>query len=139
MEDEQILAEAPKWAVVAFNQGPIEDHSINNFRDLLKLTKPRSIADIQTIVDLRRENAELEAELRNLNNSHIFKCGRIAELEKERDIRDLEQQAKALNAVCDYAVQINMPNSEWVEHVAVRQIQSVSMDLNNKAKALRGE
>ena len=43
-------------------------------------TKPeeetRSLADIKRI-------AELEAELRSLNNSHIFKCGRIAEIEKE--------------------------------------------------------
>lgn len=69
---------------------------------------------------------------------HIFmQCG--VDNSYALQAHNLEQQAKALNAVCDYAVQINMPNSEWVEHVAVRQIQSVSMDLRKQAASLRGE
>ena len=83
------------------------------------------------------------ADLDNANQSLGYECAtlnrKVAELEKERDTRDLEQQAKGLTDLAE-SIKENLPfvdvcRGEMVDQI--RMLESRAEKLMSKAKALK--
>ena len=75
-----------------------------------------------------------------VNKVHKFLLGRIAELEKNREVRDLEQQAKGLE---DYVSEI-MDNNyilhldpEDIRHCVLIKLNATALRLLERAKVLK--
>ena len=75
MIDQEILDNVPDWAVVVFETDSIDEAGVAAMGELLRVLKPRSLADIKRIVELEGFNVGLAEE-------SCAQQKRIAELEK---------------------------------------------------------
>ena len=112
MTDQDILDDAPEDSAIVFNTLLIDKSLIESMGKTLRLMQPRSLTDIR----------------------------RIVELEKDRDIRDLEQQAKGLadyvSKVMDssYILHLDPKNTN---HCILINLNAAALRLFEKSKALK--
>ena len=105
MTDPEILKGAPEDSTIVFNALLIDKSLIESMGKTLRLMQPRSLTDIR----------------------------RIVELEKDRDIRDLEQQAKGLEDFAQSLMFRGCLENSFNKYDA----DEAAIELRSQAKALK--
>jgi hypothetical protein len=101
-----------------------------------KLSKLTAVSMVKMLMSQEDKIAELEKALRDIEHA-VHNKNELLEMQKNQDIRDLEQQFKGVQILLGFSFEMNSPASGWVDVIYLYDVEKTILSLFNKAKALK--